>query len=89
VTLPLIHTLRTADAEDRTLLRDLLSGSEITEEHIAVITAIIARHGGFEAARRAAEARAQCAGAHLHRFAPGPYRDALERLARYVVARDR
>ncbi len=89
VTLPLIHTLKTADAEDRTLLRDLLSDSEISDEHIAAITAIIARHGGFEAARRAAEARAQCAGAHLHRFSAGVYRDALERLARYVVARDR
>ncbi len=89
VTLPLIHTLQVADAEDRTLLRATLSGADLSDAAIATVTALIARHGGFEAARRVAEERAECAVAHLERFPPGPYRDALERLARYVVGRDR
>jgi octaprenyl-diphosphate synthase len=89
VTLPLIHALKVADAEDRMLLRATLSGGDLSDADIATVTALIARHGGFEAARRVAEERAEIAVAHLARFPAGPYRDALERLARYVVGRDR
>ena len=89
VTLPLIHALKVADAEDRTLLRAVLSGAPLTESDIAAVTALIARHGGFEAARCTAARHAEQAATHLAPFAPGPYRDALERLARYVVGRDR
>jgi octaprenyl-diphosphate synthase len=89
VTLPLIHALRTAGVEDRMRLCATLSQPEIHEADLATVTAMIARHGGFEAARCIAEARAERALAHLDGFAPGPFRDALARLARYVVGRDR
>jgi len=92
VTLPLIHTLGVADAETRAQIKSLLAPSrsaEITEAGIAAITAQIARNGGFEAARCIAEARSERAIVELERFAPSRYRDALEQLARFVVARDR
>lgn len=90
VTLPLIHTLQVAEGEGREQICALLSRSSgITDVEIATITSLIARHGGFEAARCIAEARAERAITELSRFAPSPYRDALEQLARYVVARDR
>jgi octaprenyl-diphosphate synthase len=88
VTLPLIHALRAADAADRALIRATLSQPEIGEAGVAAVAAAVARHGGFDAARCAAVERAERALTHLAPFPPGPHRDTLERLARYVVGRD-
>lgn len=89
VTLPLLHALRTADPETRNQLRALVSLPRLTEADIAAITALIARLGGFAAARDAALNRADRAALELSRFPRNPYRLALERLARFVVVRDR
>jgi len=89
VTLPLIHALSVADVADRACLRATLSHPEISEADLATISAIIAPCDGFGAARRLAEERAECAVRHLGGFADGLYKAALERLARYVVGRDR
>lgn len=91
VTLPLIHSLQSADSEARTHLRELLSTADgqMTDADIAAVTATIARTGGFEAAQRVAERRAERAVEELRRFPASPCAAALERLARFVVARDR
>jgi octaprenyl-diphosphate synthase len=89
VTLPLLYTLQTADEETRTQLRSLLARELMTDTDIATITAIIARHGGFDEARRIADERAELAIGELARFPESEYRTALEELARFVVARDR
>lgn len=89
VTLPLIHALQTANVEERTLLCSLLERPDLGDAEVAAVTALIARHGGFEAARRIADERSRRAISHVSRFGPDPYRDTLERLARYVVGRDR
>jgi octaprenyl-diphosphate synthase len=89
VTLPLIHTLATCDAPTRTeLLTTLEKGQALTESEIAALTATIARHGGFEVARKEAEERMERALAELDRFPDTEYRRSLIRLAGYVVARD-
>lgn len=91
VTLPLIHTLAEADEETRNHLRELLMPDDgvVSDAAIATITATIHRFGGFEAAQKIAENRVDCALQELEKFPPSPHRDALERLARFVVARDR
>ncbi|WP_395095232.1 polyprenyl synthetase family protein [Armatimonas sp.] len=90
VTLPLIHTLAHCDAATRTeLLATLERGQALTDSDVAALTATIARHGGFEVARAAAQGRMERALGELNRFSDSPYRDALIRLADYVVARDR
>lgn len=92
VTLPLIYTLQRADAETRTLLHDTVrrSGTRpLTDTDIATVTAAIARHGGFEAARQAAEERAARAAGEVARFPDSPFKTALEGLVQFVVARDR
>lgn len=90
VTLPLIYTLQAADPETRGTLYAILSQTEeITDADIAVVTEIITRYGGFEAARQNAEARTERAIAALAPFPPGCHREAMERLARFVTARDR
>ena len=90
VTLPLIHTLAHCDSATRTeLLTQLERGQALTDSEIAHITATIARHGGFEVARTAAQERMTRALAELDRFPDSEYRSSLIRLAGYVVARDR
>lgn len=90
VTLPLIHTLAHCDSVTRAeLLTTLERGQALTDSEIAALTAVIARHGGFEVARKEAEQRMERALAELNRFPESAYRDALIRLAGYVVARDR
>lgn len=89
VTLPLIHTLKVADDAIRTRLNDLLLNEDLTDTDIATITAIIADHDGFTAAKAIAEERAKRAIAELTRFPHNEYRTALEDLARYVISRDR
>lgn len=89
VTLPLIHTLSVAGEDDCARLRAALSRPTRGEADIALVTSLIARHGGFEAARGVAVARAERAALHLARFPAGPFRQTLERLARFVVGRDR
>lgn len=89
VTLPLIETLKRADAPTREHLATLLNSENLSEEDIQTITKIIADHDGFESARRIAHERADRAIAELTRFPASEFRDALEELARYVVTRDR
>lgn len=92
VTLPLIHTMGAADEATRKQLRDLLSHDHpdgISDAQIAQVTAIIARYGGFETARCVAEGRAERAIAELAHFPRTVYHDALNELARFVVARDK
>ena len=89
VTLPLIHTLRVADDATRQEIAAQFAADEWTDAGVTALTATITRYGGFEAARRIAEERAERAVAELARFAPSEYRAALTELARYVVARDR
>lgn len=88
VTLPLIHTLAVCDAETKANLTTLFQTPDISDTEIATITGIIARHGGFEHARTIAEAHAARAVDCLTEFAPTPFRESLENLARYVTARD-
>ncbi len=58
------------------------------EEEIAEVTSLIAGLGGFEAARKIAEERAERAITEIAHFPRNPYHDTLDKLARYVVARE-
>jgi octaprenyl-diphosphate synthase len=89
VTLPLLHVLQNAPAEDRARLRQTLSSPVIGEAEVALVASVVARCGGFEAARAVAQERAECALRHLRGFADNPHKAALTCLARYVVGRDR
>lgn len=89
VTLPLIHTLGVCDTDTRAHITTLFQTADMTDTEIATITGIIARHGGFEHARAVAEAHAERAVLCLDSFAPTPFKESLESLARYVTARDR
>lgn len=89
VTLPLIHALAVSDAETKAHLSTLFATVNLSDAEVATMTGIIARAGGFEYARSVAERRAERAVGALSAFAPTPFRETLENLARYVTARDR
>ena len=89
VTLPLLHALQVANEKERAELDKLLHRKTIRTADISDLTHRITRLGGFEAARLVADARIDRALLELSRFADSPYKTALEKLARYVVARDR
>lgn len=90
VTLPLIHALHTGDADVCSRLRVLLAcPHSLSEADVADVRALIARQNGFDAARVVAAERAERAVCHLRPLADSAYKAALERLARYVVGRDR
>ena len=89
VTLPLLHTLSTADEATKAQVARVLEQDELTDENIADMTQIVARTGGFEAARRVAEERTDRAARELARFAPSVWKTALTELAQFVTARDR
>ena len=89
MTLPLIHALAVSDTETKANLTELFNRQDLSDTDIATITGIIARSGGFEYARTVAEGHAERAVGCLSSFAPTPFKETLENLARYVTARDR
>ncbi|HVK06950.1 MAG TPA: polyprenyl synthetase family protein [Armatimonadaceae bacterium] len=89
VTLPLIHGLAVADAATRAQLEATLSQTALSDADVASVTGTLARLGGFEEAYRVAGERAERAVAALACFPASPWRETMERLARYVVSRDR
>jgi octaprenyl-diphosphate synthase len=94
VTLPLIHALQHAESHERERLQALLpcpmdgQPAPMSAEEIGEVTQIIAGLGGFEAARHVAKERAERAVGDIAHFPRNPYHDTLDKLARYVVARE-
>ena len=90
VTLPLLHTLQVGGGETVSRLRAIIERrGSITDTEIATVTNLVAASDGFEAAREIAGERIALALAALPSFPPSPFRDSLDGLARFVIARDR
>jgi octaprenyl-diphosphate synthase len=88
VTLPMIFLLRRAAAADAEKVRAVLEDrgfSRVTREEIVRLAR---DHGALEAARALAERYAEAARADLLAFERSPYRDALEALPGFILARD-
>jgi octaprenyl-diphosphate synthase len=84
-TLPLIHALARASGDDAVLLRTAIENGGIDE--IDRITQLISASGGLEYTARMARRERELAVAALHQLPASPYRDALEALAEFAVAR--
>lgn len=89
VTLPVIHALARASAEERERVARLVEQESFSDADRAWVREFVASHGGIEAAMAMAGERVAAAKARLGAFPPCPERDALEVVADYVVARDR
>ena len=84
-TLPLIHALAHASGADAVLLRTAIENGGIDE--LDRITQLISASGGLDYTARMACREKDLAVAALHRLPQTPYRDALEALAEFAVAR--
>jgi len=84
-TLPVIHALANSSAADASLLRTAIENGAI--EDLDRITRLIAAAGGLEYTARMARREKDLAIAALHRLPESPYRNALEALAEFAVAR--
>jgi len=84
-TLPVIHALANSSAADALLLRTAIENGGI--EDLGRITQLIAAAGGLEYTARMAQREKDLAVAALQPLPESPYRNALEALAEFAVAR--
>jgi octaprenyl-diphosphate synthase len=84
-TLPVIHALANSSPADASLLRTAIENGGI--EDLDRITQLIAAAGGLEYTARMAQREKDLAVAALQRLPESPYRNALEALAEFAVAR--
>ena len=84
-TLPLIHALRHGSEAQRVLLREAITGGRV--DQLDEIRGAIESTGALEYTRDRAEEAARSAVAALHHIPAGDYRDALEAIAEFSVAR--
>ncbi|KAF0282726.1 polyprenyl synthetase family protein [Spiribacter roseus] len=85
-TLPLIHCMANAGADDRGIVRDAIENGG--REDIDAVVAAIARTGSITYTRRLAEREADQAIEALDALEQSPFRTALGRLAAFAVGRD-
>jgi octaprenyl-diphosphate synthase len=89
VTLPMVFLLRRADAAEARKVRAVLEDrgfGRVTREEIVRLAR---DHGALEEARALAGRYAEAARGELQAFERSPYRDALEALPGFILARDR
>jgi octaprenyl-diphosphate synthase len=84
-TLPVIYALANSPAADAALLRAAIESGGIDE--LDRITQLIAASGGLDYTARMARREKDLAVTALHRLPESPYRNALEALAEFAVAR--
>jgi len=88
MTLPLIQTLRLCDSSERERVAAIVEKDELLDEDLAYVVDLIDRHDGIGYTRGRAAELVESAKARLGVFAETPARDALCRLADYVVGRN-
>ncbi len=85
-TMPILHALRTGNAEQRTLLQEAIRDGG--RARVATVTATIESTGSIAYTARLAEAEAERACAALAAIPDSPHKQALLDLARFAVQRD-
>lgn len=87
VTLPLIETLRKCPVDDRDMVGEILVKEELDHEDFDQVFALVRAHGGIEYTVNRARDYVASAKSRLEIFADSPVRNAMFRLADYVVTR--
>jgi octaprenyl-diphosphate synthase len=89
MTLPVIHFLRTASADERGAMREILASARPDAAARGRARTLLRGQGSIEFAQERAESLVEEARVHLEGLEPSPYRDALHALAEYVLQRKR
>ena len=88
LTLPVVYLLRRAEAAARGAVSTVLADRGFERVSREAIVDLVRRHGALDEARAQAQRYAAAARQDLRAFDPSPYRDALEILPDFVLARD-
>ena len=88
VTLPLIHTLKRCNAEERKRIAGIIEQETLPEEDLKYIVGLIHSYDGIDYTRDRAKLLIESAKGHLALFADCPAKEAMVRLADYVVSRN-
>jgi octaprenyl-diphosphate synthase len=89
VTLPLIAALREASDAERLRVQQLFATPAPSDDQVAEVVGLVARHGGLDYARERAARYAATAEAALESLEPSEARDALRAAIAYAVERRR
>ncbi len=87
VTLPLIHTLIHCSAEERDRVADIVEQEVLPDEDLQYVIGLIHSYDGIGYTRERAKALVSSAKGHLIGFADCPAKQAMLRLADYIVSR--
>jgi octaprenyl-diphosphate synthase len=88
VTLPLIHTLNHCTAEEREKIAAIVEQEVLPTEDLQYVVSLIHSYDGIGYTRQRAKVLIDSAKSHLGSFAESPAKEALIRLADYVVSRN-
>jgi octaprenyl-diphosphate synthase len=88
LTLPVIFLLRRAGSPAQEMVRAVLDDRGFGRVSREALVDLAREHGALDEARRAAERYAESARQQLRAFEPSPYREALEALPDFILARD-
>ena len=88
VTLPLIHTLKRCNAEERKRIAGIIEQETLPEEDLKYIVGLIHSYDGIDYTRDRAKLLIESAKGHLALFVDCPAKEAMIRLADYVVSRN-
>ena len=88
VTLPLIHTLKRCNAEEREKIAEIIEQETLPDEDLKYIVGLIHSYDGIDYTRGRAKLLIESAKGHLALFADCPAKEAMIRLADYVVSRN-
>jgi octaprenyl-diphosphate synthase len=88
VTLPLIHTLKRCNAEERKKIAGIIEQETLPDEDLKYIVGLIHSYDGIDYTRDRAKLLIESAKGHLASFADCPAKEAMIRLADYVVSRN-
>ncbi len=88
VTLPLIHALRRCGPEERQKIAGIIEQETLPDADLQYIIALIHSYNGIDYTRERAKLLVESAKSHLVLFADCPAKEALIRLADYVVSRN-
>jgi octaprenyl-diphosphate synthase len=89
ITLPLIETLRRCTAAEREQVAAIVDKDELSDEDFDTVLALVRTYGGIDFTVKRAEEFIASAKGHLAVFADSTAKQALYRLADYVVTRER
>lgn len=89
MTLPLIHALRQCTVEERERVAAIVEKDELPKEDLNYVISLIGRYDGIGYTRQRAKELVECAKDRLSVFPDCVEKDALFRLADYVVSRQK